>query len=201
MSWFDSTLASVKDKLRHLVPFLSPYDAARDYISEQVAQRIREEASAQAYQLLAQNHRQVLQTIVWQNSLLLASLVPVYFLHSAWPFYIAYAVVAGYSVYTAWQAWPMLVRLARTKSVTQTLSHEVLDAIRIELTQRQFYERKAVEWLGPDLKSIADEVAKKLRPDVIAMCLNLTATLVLAFVAFRLFAIPLLEQRALLGHF
>lgn len=201
MSWLSSALHSTKDALRHLVPFLSPYDTARDYISEQLAQRIHEEASARAYQLLAQSHRSVLLTVVWQNLLLLASLPFVYWLHSAWPFYVAYGIVAGYSVYTLYLALPMLRRLVRTRSVTQTLSHEVLNAIKIELTQRQFYERKVMEWLGPDLKSIADEVAKKLRPDVIAMCANLAGTLVLAFVAFRLFAIPLLEQKALLGHF
>lgn len=201
MSWFYSVITSTKKTLKKLVPFLSPYDSARGYISEQLAKRIHAEASARAYQLLAQSHRSVLVTVVWQNLLLLASLGPVYFLHSPWPFYGAYAIVAGSSIYNLFTAWPSLRLLAQTKSVTQTLSHNVLDAIRLELTQLQLYERKVVEWLGPDLKTIADEVAKKLRGDVIAMCLNLMGTLVLSFIAFRLFAIPLLEQRALLGHF
>lgn len=64
---------------------------------------------------------------------------------------------------------------------------------------REFYERKAVEWLGPDLEKLSEEVASKLRPDVVAAGVNIAFTLCMAFIAFRVFAIPLLEARAL-GH-
>lgn len=197
MDWFGRAVGAGKAALTQFFPSLGAVDAARDFISESVAQRIRDEACTKAYALLAQTHRSVLTTIVWQNAALLASLMPVYFLHSAWPFYIAYAGVAGYSAYSVWNMWPLVKRLAKTRSITQTLSQEVLSAIEAELTQRQFIERKAVEWLGPDLKNIADDIARKLKPDVMTAVANMGITLLLAFVAFRLFAIPLLEHRAL----
>lgn len=197
MSWIAKISTYVKPALTSIFPAFAAVDVAREFISEQVAQRIRELAYAKAYELLAQSHRGVVTTIVWQNALLLLSLVPVYWLHSAIPFYVAYVCVAGYSLYSVIQVWPLVARLFKTRSITGTLSHEVLMAINTELTQRQFYERKAVEWLGPDLKKIADEIARKLKPDVVAAIGNMTCTLLLAFVAFRLFAIPLLEHRAL----
>lgn len=197
MDWFDRAIGAGKAALTQYFPALGAVDAARDFISETVAQRIRDEACTKGYALLAQTHRSVLTTIVWQNTALLSSLLPVYFFRSAWPFYVAYAGVAGYSAYSVWKMWPVVKRLIKTRSVTQTLSQEVLSAIEAELTQRQFIERKAVEWLGPDLKNIADEVAKKLKPDVMTAAANMGITLLLAFVAFRLFAIPLLEHRAL----
>lgn len=196
MTWFNNLVDTAREHLGALIPG-NPVNAAVEFMSEAVAQKIRDEACAKAYTLLAQAHRKVITTIIWQNALLLASLVPVYLVHSPIPFYLAYAVVAGHSLYTLAQSRHLVVRLAKTRSVTQTLSAEVLDAINKELTQREFYERKAVEWLGADLKKIADDVARKLKPDVIAAVSNMAITLFLAFVAFRLFVIPMLEQRAL----
>lgn len=196
MTWFNKLVDAASAQLSALLPS-NPVNAAVEYMSEAVAQKIRDEACAKAYALLAQAHRSVITTIVWQNALLLLSLVPVYILHSPVPFYLAYAVVAGHSLYTLAKSWPLLKQLGKTRSVTQTLSAEVLSAINAELTQREFYERKAVEWLAPDLKKIADDVARKLKPDVIAAVSNMAITLFLAFVAFRLFVIPMLEQRAL----
>jgi hypothetical protein len=198
MEWWDKMVTAAREGLSKVIPSLNPVDAARDYISEAVAQRIREEACAKAYALLAQTHRNVVTTIVWQNAVLLLSLLPVYLTHSPLPFYIAYIGVAGYTCYSVAKSWPLVKRIIRTRSVTETLSLEVLAAIETELTTRQFIERKAVEWLGPDLRKLSDEVAKKLRPDILAAVGNMAITLLLAFVAFRLFAIPALEHRALL---
>jgi hypothetical protein len=136
-------------------------------------------------------------SIAWQNGLLLLSLIPVYFLHKAWPFYLAYCGVVAYSGYSVFQLRGVLARLLETRSITKTISQEVKEAIEAELTQREFYERKAVEWLGPDLEKLSDDVAHKLKPDVVAAGLNMTFTLLMAFIAFRVFAIPLLEARAL----
>jgi hypothetical protein len=197
MSWFQKAIDAAKATAISMFPALGVVDAARDYVSEAVAQKIKAEACAKAYELLAQTHRNVITTIVWQNALLFLSLIPVLLLHSPIPFYLAYTVVAGYSIYSVKKSWPMLERMVRTRSVTQTVSTEVLTAIQAELTQRQFYERKVVEWLGPDLRIIADDVAKKLKPDVVTALTNMAFTLLLAFVAFRLFAIPLLEHKAL----
>jgi len=72
----------------------------------------------------------------------------------------------------------------------------VLDAIKIELTRRDFIERKAAEWVGPDLKKVSDQVARQLKPDIVAAFVNMALTLLPAFVAFRLLAIPMLEHRA-----
>lgn len=198
MEWFNRLVDTAKTGIAKAFPAFGALDAAREFISESVAQRIRDEACTKGYALLAQTHRSVLNTIVWQNAALLGSLLPVYFLQSAIPFYVAYTGVAGYSLYSVVSMWPLVKRLLKTKSITETLSLEVLAAIETELTQRQFYERKAVEWLGPDLKVISDDVAKKLKPDVLTAVANMAITLLLAFVAFRLFAIPLLEHKALL---
>lgn len=197
MEWLNSLTTTARKGLVSVFPALGVVDAAREFISDAVADRIREAACTKAYELLAKTHRSVLTTVVWQNALLLASLIPVHFLRSAIPFYLAYAVVIGYSGYIAVKNRRLVARLMVCRSIEGTLSAEVLAAMEQELTQRQFYERKAVEWLGPDLRSIAGEIAKKLKPDIIAAVLNMAVTLVLAFVAFRLFAIPLLEHRAL----
>jgi hypothetical protein len=197
MSWLDTLTVSVRKGLIGVFPALGAVDAAREFISDAVATRVREEACAKAYELLAQTHRDVLVTVLWQNALLLASLVPVYYWHSAVPFYVAYAIVLGYSTFTVVKARHLIKRLLSTRSIHRTLAEEVLAAMEKEITQRQLYQRKVVEWLGPDLRTIADGIARKLKPDVVAAVLNMTATLLLAFVAFRLFAIPLLELRAL----
>ena len=199
MSWLNKFIDTdaIAQRIISLLPTKGPVDVAREFMSEAVAERIRGEACTKAYELLAKAHREVIRTIIWQNALLLVSLLPVYMLHSPWPFYVAYAAVAGYSIYAVGRYWPQLVRLVKARSITGALAAEVQAAMETELTQRQFYERKAVEWLGPDLKRIADDVAKKLKPDVVAAASNMAITLFLAFIAFRLFVIPLLEHRAM----
>jgi hypothetical protein len=197
MSWLESLATSARKGLGNIFPAFGVVDAAREFLSETVAEQVRQAACTKAYEVLAQTHRSVLTTVIWQNALLLASLVPVYFAQSALPFYLAYAVVFAYSAYAVIKARHLIVRLVSTRSVEQTLAAEVLEAMKRELTLRQFYQRKVVEWLGPDLRTIADDVARKLKPDVVAAVLNMAATLVLAFVAFRLFAIPLLEHKLL----
>jgi hypothetical protein len=200
MTWINRIVNVVKSASSRFGPLLGSLYAARDFVSESTAQRIKDAACAKAYELLAKTHRNVVSTIIWQNAALLLSLLPVYFLHSAIPFYIAYASVAGYSIYSVAQSWPLVVRLFNTRSIHQAISLEVFDAIELDLTQRPFYERKAVKWLVPDLKKIADDVALKIRPDIVAAVFNMVLTLLLAFVAFRLFAIPMLEHKALLGY-
>lgn len=198
MSWIDTALGAVKAQLTSVFPALGAMDAAREFISETVAQRIREEACAKAYELMAQAHRDVVKTIIWQNALLALSILPVYLFKSAWPFYAAYVVVAGYTAYSLFKHKALVLRLLKTRSILSTLTEEVYLAIEVELTQRQFIQRKAVEWLGPDLRKLAREVATKLKPDVLAATTNMALTLLLAFVAFRLFAIPMLERHALM---
>lgn len=197
MKWLTSAHQFVKSAAASTAQKLNVFVAAKGLVSEAVASKIKDEVSARAYELLAKTHRSVVTTIVVQNGALLASLVPVYLLHSPLPFYIAYCAVAAYSAYTIVQSWPLVKRLIRTRSMRQTLQEEVLLAIETELTQRQFYQRAIVEYLGPDLKTVADEVSHRLLPDIRAAIANMTLTLLLAFVAFRLFAIPMLEQRAL----
>jgi len=197
-SWASRLLAAAKTGLTSVFPALGAVDAAKDFISEAVAQRIRDEACAKAQALLTQAHRDVIHNIAWQNGLLLLSILPVYLLHSAVPFYVAYACVAGYTAYSVFQSRALVAKLLGTRSLTQTLALEVREAVEQELTQRQFYERKVVEWLGPDLDRLSQDVARKLRPEVRAAVVNMAFTLLMAFVAFRLFAIPLLEHKALM---
>lgn len=197
-SWTSRLLDTARSTLNSMIPAFGAVDAAREFIEETVAQRIREEACTKAYALMAEAHRAVIFSIMWQNGLLMLSMIPVYFLHAPWPFYLAYAGVVAYTLYSAIKARNLILRLCRTRSVTQTLALEVREAIETELTQRQLIERKAVEWLGPDLTRLSEDVARKLKPDVVAAVFNMAFTLFMAFVAFRVFALPLLEQRALM---
>ena len=101
-------------------------------------------------------------------------------------------------MYSIVESRHIILRLFRTRSVVQTLAHEIREAIEAELTQRGYYVQKVVEWLGPDLKEFSVDVARMLKPDVLAAAVNMAFTLFMAFLAFRVFAIPLLEQHALL---
>lgn len=197
MQAWESVRNFARSAFKAIQPKTAFIEVAVNAASEKVAQGIKDEACAQAYKFMAQTHRSVVMTIVWQNAALLLSLVPVYLLHSAIPFYLAYALVAGYSAYSAARTWPFLKRVISLHSLTASISAEVLHEIEVELGRRQFYERKVVEMLTPDLKKIADEVAREIKPDLLAAAFNMALTLLMAFVAFRLFAIPMLEHRAL----
>ncbi len=54
-------------------------------------------------------------------------------------------------------------------------------AIEDELTQRRLYERKVVEWFGPDITKLSQDIASKLKREVLAAScsseLRLLATL------------------------
>ena len=197
MEWLDKVATAARNGLTQIFPAFGAVTAARAAIEEVVAKQIRDAACAKGFEILRQSHRSVLFTVIWQNSLLAVSLVPVWICRSPIPFYGAYAAVAAYTIYSLLKMRHVVVRLARTQSVTETVSGEVLAAIKAELADLHYIQQKGIELLGPDLKKIADDVARKLRPDVLAVVGNMALTLLLAFVAFRLFAIPLLEHRAL----
>ncbi|PRC94823.1 hypothetical protein [Solimicrobium silvestre] len=172
-------------------------DAPKKAISDSIAAKIKLEATMRAYQILAGAHRSLINTILWQNALLLFSILPVYFLHSAIPFYIAYACVATYTTITFAQSWPQLMNCLKTRSLLIPIKSAVLQAIKAELCQLQFVERKVVEYLGPDLEELSSDIARQLLPDIRSALINMGLTLIMAFVAFRLTAIPMLEHRAL----
>lgn len=197
MKWYQSALQRFKSTATFVSQKINIVQTAKERVSEAVAAKIKDEAAARAYEMLAQTHRSVVTTVLVQNGALVASLFPVYIFHNAWPFYLVYAAVAGYSIFTVLQSWPLVRRLIKTRSMRQTLNEEVLIAIQTELTQRQYYQRAIVEYLGPDLKIVADDVGMRLLPDIRAAVANMVLTLLLAFIAFRLFAIPMLEQRAM----
>lgn len=200
IDWFDKATTLLKVATGTLIPSIlvdKSLDASKNFISKQIADKIIGEASTRAYQLLAETHRSVIHTIIWQNSLLVLSLLPVYFLHSAVPFYVAYACVTTYTFVTLYQSLPLLKQFVETRSLHTMIKWAVRKAIDEELRQRQFYEQKIVEYLGPDLDVIADDVAFKLHPDIRAALINMGLTLFMAFIAFRLVAIPWLEHRAL----
>jgi len=165
-------------------------------ITEVIANMIRDEARMQAYKLLAKSHRSAINTILWQNGLLLTSILPVHFFHSAIPFYIAYACVACYSVISVVQSWPQLKMWALTGSLITTIKCTVHEAILADLCQRHPLEQAVVQYLGPDLENVSNEIASEILPDIRAALINMGLTLIMAFIAFRLTAIPLLEHRA-----
>lgn len=190
---------TAKSTLIKVVPALNVANAAKEMISEAVAQKIRAAADEKGKALMAQAHRNVVINVCAQNGALIASLVPVYFLQSAWPFYLAYAVVLGFNVLSMWRQRLVIGHLIEHRSLTATLAAEIHKAIEEELTQREFYERKAVEWLGPDLRALSVDIARKMRPDVIAAGINIGFTMLVSSVAFRIFIIPMLERQALHG--
>lgn len=194
--FFDQLLEKGKSALASIAPS-DVFDGAKSLIADAVAERIRTEANAKARALIAQAHRKNIRTIAWQNGALMLSILPVYFLHAAWPFYVAYACVVASTLHSLYEVRGLLARLLRTRSVTKTLAAEVQEAICLELERREVYERKAVEWFGPDLATLSDKVARELKPEVMVAVANMAFTLLLAFVAFRVFAIPMLEHQAL----
>lgn len=167
------------------------------FVSQSVAARIKEAAMFGAYEIMAKTHRTVLKTLIWQNGLLLISLPLVFLLHSAIPFYGAYGCVIGYTIWSMTHVWPQIVGLLVTRSLTKTISRTIRDAIQADLLRRDVFQRAVVEWFGPDLDKIAEEIAEDLLPDIRMYALNLAFTLGMAFITFRWFLIPMLEQRAL----
>jgi hypothetical protein len=77
--------------------------------------------------------------------------------------------------------------------VKQTISKEIEN----ELGRLPVYGKKAIEYLGPDLDKLSHDIADELIPDIRAALIHMILTLVMAFIAFRLTAIPMLEHRAL----
>ncbi len=53
------------------------------------------------------------------------------------------------------------------------------------------------DWFGPDLDELSARVARDLKPEMMVAVANMAFALLLAFVAFRAFAIPQLEHLAL----
>lgn len=168
-----------------------------DFVAQSVATKIKETAMFGAYQIMAKMHRSVLKTMIWQNGLLLISLPLVFLLHSAIPFYLAYAYVIGYTVWSMHCVRPQIVGFLVTRSLQKTISRTIRDAIRADLLRRDVFQRKIVDWFAPDIDKIADEIAGDLLPDIRMYVLNLAFTLAMAFITFRWFLIPLLEQRSL----
>ena len=85
---------------------------------------------------------------------------------------------------------------AKTRSMIETIKCAVHAAILEDLCKRRPLERAAVQYLGPDLELVSYEIAYEILPDIRAALINMGLTLVMAFIAFRLTAIPMLEHRA-----
>lgn len=65
-------LAAAKSTMTAIFPALGAGDAAKDFVSQAVAQRIRDEACTKARAVLAEAHRSVIIiNIFWQNGLLI----------------------------------------------------------------------------------------------------------------------------------
>lgn len=200
MGWITKILPTIKSAVSFLMPTTVPgmvVEASKNMISDAVASKIKDEATARAYELLAESHRTVIYTILWQNALLTASIFPVYYLHSAIPFYLGYGCVVAYTGWSVIKSWPVVKLLLRTWSIEGAVTQAVRAAIDEDLQARRYYQKVIVEFLSPDLDTISNSVAKKLTPDIRAVFLNMGITLLMSFLAFRLVALPLLEHRAL----
>ena len=87
MDWLFNAWNRVQEPVRRLLPAADAVLSVKDFVTEAVADRLRSEAKSRAYEMLAKTHRRVLVTTILQNAALMASAIPVYYLHSPWPFY------------------------------------------------------------------------------------------------------------------
>ena len=113
------------------------------------------------------------------------------------PFYIAYGCVAMYSVSVVLASWPKLKSWLRVRSLFLIIKQTISEEIDSELGRLPGYGKRAVEYLGPDLDKLSHDIADELFPDIRAALIHMVLTLAMAFIAFRLTAIPMLEHRAL----
>lgn len=105
--------------------------------------------------------------------------------------------MASYSALSVVQSWPRLKLWVLIGRLIKTIKCGVHEAILEDLCKRHPLERSAVQYLGPDLEKVSYEIAAEILPDVRAALINMGLTLIMAFIAFRLTAIPMLEHRAL----
>lgn len=175
----------------------TPVGTAKMIVSEAIAKKIEDEATVRAYQIMVSTHKEVTNTIIWQNGLLLASVIPVYFLKSGIPFYSAHTIVFLYSMYAIFNHKEYIFDFIRTKSILRVIQNAIRSAIDDELKNRHFYEQKVVEYLGPNLDKISSDIAQKLKSDIRNSIINICLTLVVSFIAFRLIVIPMCIDQAL----
>ena len=165
--------------------------------STKIGDMIISDAKLSAYELLIKTHRSVMNTVLWQNGLLLVSIFPVHLMHSATPFYIAYTVVLTYTAVTSAQKWPLIQEAIEHRSIHKVVRRTVRKEINNSLEKTNMFARAVVEHFGPDLEQLSDDIAFQLTPDIRAMLINMCLTLFMAFIAFRMTIIPLLEHGAL----
>lgn len=158
---------------------------------------LKDQIELQVYKRLMEFQHRTLLLVFWQNLALIASLFPVYWLRSPWPFYLAYVGVIAYTISSLWQSRAMLIDIAR-KGLLQTLSSAIQKSVDEEVANRSRIEQIAISWVG-DTRNLAADVALRIKRDALVLFSNLGVTLVLSFVTFRLFVIPLLETKAM-GH-
>ncbi|MFZ6690038.1 hypothetical protein ACO0K0_20065 [Undibacterium sp. SXout11W] len=175
----------------------SMFDAAQKIPESFIGEYIRCQARLGAYKFLFETHHSVINAILWQNALLLTSILLVYLFQSAIPFYIAYSFVAIYSASVVLNAWPKLLEWFKVRSLFLIVKKTISDEIENELGKLPVYGKKAIEYLGPDLDLLSHNITDELLPDIRAALIHMGLTLVMAFIAFRLTIIPMLEQRAL----
>ncbi|MBC3861513.1 hypothetical protein H8K32_05315 [Undibacterium jejuense] len=175
----------------------SMFDAAQKIPESFIGEYIRGQARLGAYKFLFETHRSVINAILWQNALLLSSIMLVYFFQSAIPFYLAYAFVAIYSASIVLRSWPKLRQWFKFRSLFLIVKQTISEEIENELCRLPIYGKKAIEYLGPDLDTLSHDITDELLPDIRAALIHMGLTLVMAFIAFRLTAIPMLEHRAL----
>ena len=173
------------------------FDAAQKIPESFIGEYIRGQARLGAYKFLFETHRSVINAILWQNALLLTSILLVYLFQSAVPFYIAYSFVAIYSASVTLNAWPKLREWFKVGSLFLIVKQTISEEIENEVGKLPVYGKKAIEYLGPDLDALSHDITDELLPDIRAALIHMGLTLVMAFIAFRLTAIPMLEHRAL----
>lgn len=168
--------------------------AAQGLVCREVERRALREAEVRAAQLLRETRNGVYVAIVWQNSLLLGAIWLSLHLHSLIPFGTGYLVVASYSLWCVMRHRQYIFAVIRTRSLFAILRDEVHEAVVGALQQLGTIERLVLTHLGPDLDALSDKVARQLYPVVRSACVNLSVTLGLSFLVFRVWLVPTLAR-------
>ena len=183
--------------LQNTIQRITGWQWIKEKSSESIEKDIVEKVRNQVNQYLVQFHKDTVQTILWQNGLLMISIFPVHWFHSTAPFYIAYGIVLAYTIFKLSKFWPEMRLAAKMRGIRKAIKLILEENIMNELKTLPTVQRILVEQFGPDLDRLSNQISVEILPDIRAVAISSTLTLIMAFIAFRMTVIPLLEHMAL----
>lgn len=163
-------------------------------LHDQIEQRIWQETLLEMQSFIEQLHQNLAFTIIWQNGLLLMALLVSWYGRSSWPFYFCYGLIWAYSVWRGWQLRHYLLDLWRYRSVAMLLAHYLTQEILSKLQQLGRLERFVVHQFGPDIHDLSQRFARQIYPDLRLALVQVSLSLGLSILLFRLWIFPHLLQ-------